>query len=506
MFDNGKILAIMDNDSDKQIKIGEFSLNSSSDQNGLNSTVKTTEAWGCIIQSGSFTVADRLDYPIDGFPQIIKEAIEAISEYVQAPIAMAAQCVLGTISHIAQGKVNAPNFYSIYGEPCALFLLTEGQSGSRKSTSKRLADYALKEHERRKYDAYQKNFQEWTHALASCVKKEQKTFLVENNQPKDPSSIFSDITLESLLGLYIDGSIIDASISSDEAGQFFGGHTMKSDTRNLAVASFTKLFDDGSVERTRSKSNLNGSGRAHDVRLTFNLQGQREILIEALKDPVLRGQGFLARFILTVPENLAGRRFQNKESQDKDASSDCRLIAYWERCKFLLNESTNQRYVILLDDEAKKVDLAFYNEIELLQGRGKCYEYLQAFASRASQLARRLATVLTYFEGKAFISKEILSVACEVIRFSLNEWLRYTEVEVDKESDAEKLIKNLTAKCNKQNTNRILKTLALKGAPSHLRKVKYFDEILMELIQSNHLRLETINKSVYIELNPLLLL
>ena len=113
MFDNGKILAIMDNDSDKQIKIGEFSLNSSSDQNGLNSTVKTTEAWGCIIQPGSFTVADRLDYPIDGFPQIIKEAIEAISEYVQAPIAMAAQCVLGTISHIAQGKVNAPNF-SLY--------------------------------------------------------------------------------------------------------------------------------------------------------------------------------------------------------------------------------------------------------------------------------------------------------------------------------------------------------------------------------------------------------
>ncbi len=343
MFEDEKILAIMDNDSDKQIKIGEFSLNSSSDQNGLNSTVKTTEAWGCIIQPGSFTVADRLDYPIDGFPQIIKEAIEAISEYVQAPIAMAAQCVLGTISHIAQGKVNAPNFYSIYGEPCALFLLTEGQSGSRKSTSKRLADYALKEHERRKYDAYQKNFQEWTHALASCVKKEQKTFLVENNQPKDPSSIFSDITLESLLGLYIDGSIIDASISSDEAGQFFGGHTMKSDTRNLAVASFTKLFDDGSVERTRSKSNLNGSGRAHDVRLTFNLQGQREILIEALKDPVLRGQGFLARFIFTVPENLAGQRFQDKEHQSKDINTDSRMIIYWERCSDLLNDSIDQR-------------------------------------------------------------------------------------------------------------------------------------------------------------------
>jgi hypothetical protein len=41
---------------------------------------------------------------------------------------------------------------------------------------------------------------------------------------------------------------------------------MKADTRNQALGGYTKLFDDGYVERTRSKSNLNGSGRAHDVR------------------------------------------------------------------------------------------------------------------------------------------------------------------------------------------------------------------------------------------------
>ena len=84
----------------------------------------------------------------------------------------------------------------------------------------------------------------------------------------------------------------NASIASDEAGQFFGGHSMKADTRNQALGGYAKLFDDGFVERTRSKSNLNGSGRAYDVRLTFNLQGQHEVLAEALKDPVLRGQGF----------------------------------------------------------------------------------------------------------------------------------------------------------------------------------------------------------------------
>ncbi|MCH7306323.1 DUF3987 domain-containing protein [Acinetobacter sp. NIPH 1869] len=502
MFNDEKISVIIDTDCNNT---GNFFLNEFSYRNGLSLTVAKTEDWGDIIPLGSLASPVGLDYPIDCFPRVIREAIEAIAEYVQSPIAMTAQCVLGTISHIAQRRVNAPNFYNIDGEPCALFLLTEGQSGSRKSTSKRLADYALIEYERKRYDEYQNNFQEWSHALASCAKKEQKTFLAETNQPQDSSSLFSDITLEALLSLYIDGLITDASISSDEAAQFFGGYTMKSDTRNLALASFAKLFDDGSVERTRSKSNLNGSGRAHDVRLTFNMQGQREILIGALKDPVLRGQGFLARFILTVPENLAGRRLQNEERHTKDANSDCRLIAYWERCKFLLNDSIDQRYVILLDDEAKKVDLAFYNEMEILQGKGESYEYLQAFASRASQLSRRLATVLAYFEGEAFINKQILSVACDVIRFSLNEWLRYTEIEIDKESDAEKLIKNLIGKCKKQKTNLILKTLALKGAPSHLRKVKYFDEVLMELVQSNYVCLTTINKSVYIKLNPLLL-
>ena len=53
--------------------------------------------------------------------------------------------------------------------------------------------------------------------------------------------------------------------------------------------------------------------------------------------------------------------------------------------------------------------------------------------------------------------------------------------------------------------SRILKTLALKGAPSNLRKVNQFDLCLNELIDFNYVRLVTMNRSTYIELNPLLL-
>lgn len=470
--------------------------------------------WGDLIPLVQADASTTIPYPIHALPPMARGAMYAIAEHVQAPIAMTAQCVIGAMSHIAQAHVNAPHPFNDKGEPCGLFLLTEGQSGSRKSTSRSLADKAIIEYERKLYEEYRRELEQWKSMVAGLDKKEKTEFLITNPPPADPITRFSDITLESLAGLYVDGVIKNASISSDEAAQFFGGHTMKSDTRNQALGGYAKLFDDGTVERTRSKSNLNGSGRAYDVRLTFNLQGQREVLADALKDPVLRGQGFLPRFILTIPENLAGTRLQDETHKTNDANHDQRLVAYWARCAYLLDECPlprtaehphGERYVIPMNKEAESLDLEFYNEIERLQAKGQRYEYLQAFASRASQLARRVATVFAFFEGLTEIDSKTLSGACEVIRYSLGEWERYSEIERAKESEAEKLFKNILAKCIKAKTNRILKTLALKGAPSNLRKVRQFDSCLNELIDFHYVRMVTVNRSTYIELNPLLL-
>lgn len=473
---------------------------------------KPTE-WGELLPlSQSETVLNP--YPIHALPPLAQDAVRAISEHVQSPIAMTAQCVIGAMSHIAQAKVNAPHPFNPQGEPCSLYLLTEGQSGSRKSTSRNLADQAIIKHERKQYEAYKQDLEQWKSAQAGLPKKDREAYCAENPPPNDPSTLYSDITLESIAGLYIDGILSNASIASDEAGQFFGGHTMKGDTRNQALGGYAKLFDDGFVERTRSKSNLNGSGRAYDVRLTFNLQGQHEVLADALKDPVLRGQGFLPRFILTIPENLAGTRLQDAIYRNKNASTDHRLIAYWTRCEYLLDdcphvkaedELYNGRYVLPMNDEARDIDQEFYNMFEVLQGKGKRYEYLQAFASRASQLARRLATVFAYFEGLQWIDAKTLKGACEVVKHSLNEWAMYADIEVKSESDAERLSRYLINKCNADQTNQLAKTLALKGAPSKLRAVKEFNRCLDELVDHNFVRLTTINRTQYVELNPLLL-
>jgi len=469
--------------------------------------------WGELLPLAQAETSLNSTYPIHALPPLARDAVIAIAEYVQAPIGMTAQCVIGAMSHIAQAHVNAPHPFNLQGEPCSLYLLTEGQSGSRKSTSRNMADKAIIQHERKQYEQYSRDLKQWQSGQAGLNKKDKEAYGAENPPPNDPSTLYSDITLESIAGLYVDGILNNASIASDEAGQFFGGYTMKGDTRTQAIGGYAKLFDDGFVERTRSKSNLNGSGRAYDVRLTFNLQGQHEVLSDALRDPVLRGQGFLPRFILTIPENLAGTRLQDAIYRSKNANHDHRLIAYWTRCEYLLDdcprpqggqELHNGRYVIPMNYEARDIDASFYNMFEELQGKGKRYEYLQAFASRASQLARRLATVFAYFEGLQWIDAKTLTGACEVVKHSLNEWAMYADIEVKTESDAERLIKWLMRKCVEQKNNSIPKAIALRGAPSHLRKAKAFDNCLNELIEFNYVRLTTINKSTYIELNPLL--
>jgi len=471
--------------------------------------------WGELLPLAQPETSVNSAYPIHALPPLARDAVIAIAEHVQAPIGMTAQCVIGAMSHIAQAHVNAPHPFNPQGEPCSLYLLTEGQSGSRKSTSRNMADKAIIQHERKQYELYRRDLEQWKSGQASLNKKDKEAYSAENPPPHDPSTLYSDITLESIAGLYVDGILNNASIASDEAGQFFGGYTMKGDTRTQAIGGYAKLFDDGFVERTRSKSNLNGSGRAYDVRLTFNLQGQHEVLSDALKDPVLRGQGFLPRFILTIPENLAGTRLQDAIYRSKNANHDHRLIAYWTRCEYLLDdcprpqggqELHNGRYVIPMNDEAREIDASFYNMFEELQGKGKRYEYLQAFASRASQLARRLATVFAYFEGLQWIDAKTLTGACEVVKHSLNEWAMYADIEVKTESDAERLIKWFAKYCTNKKIDKLAYSSFMNSCPRPMRGSKQkLEPVLEELIDSQYLKIEEISKVRHILINPILL-
>ncbi|MDM1325187.1 DUF3987 domain-containing protein [Acinetobacter pseudolwoffii] len=501
-----QIIKSIESDSSVQPQVEEIPVNLKVDNSG---------SWQAPVSLRNDTLIQSKPYPINELPEVVREAILATTEYVQAPLAMAAQCVLASISFLAQGKVNAPRETNREGMPSSLFFLTEGGSGGRKSSCQKLVELPIREHERQQNDEYKKVLDDWNARSKTIESKEFAQWTLDNPRPTDPTSIFSDITIETLTKFYIKGIVKNASLSSDEAGQFFDGHTMKGDTAKSALGTFTKLFDDGYCQRNRASSDDNGT--AYDVRLTFNLLGQRAVLASALNDTTLRGQGFLPRFILTAPESIAGQRTHTVEFRQKlkNSHNDPRLTKFWNRCRdilkdelpVLLNDSGEVSYfpVMQLSNEAELLELEFYNECEILQGSGKQFEFMQPFASRANELARRLGAVLAYFENRSEIDLETMRAACAVIRHSLSEWFRYSDIEVADESDSEKLIKYLLTKCKKEKTNLLQRTIAMKGAPLQIRKAKEFDPCLNELIEFNYVRLVTINRSAYIELNPALL-
>lgn len=371
-----------------------------------------------------------LPYPLHMFPPIAREAAQAIAEYAQAHEALAAQCVLGVLTYIGQDAVNAPALNNPHGMPASLFILTEGESGCRKTGCQELSDVVLMEVERHKMEAYQTELS----AYQALPRKEKE----QTTPPTNPKTLFKDTTIEPVIGALLHNSVHSVMLSTDEAGQFFGGYSLQSDSSHAVMGTLTSLYSRGIVERSRSASNLDASGIGFDKRLAINLLGQREVLQPALTNPVMRGQGLLPRFLLASVPSLAGTRLLDYDAPKQQAYDDPRLQRYWARCRELigyradglpeaLGQSPESRYIMPMHRSAEKLWYAFYNQIEELQAAGQAFDQLRPFAGRAGENARRVATILAYFEQLPEITEEIMAAACEIVRYSLYEWKRYTD-------------------------------------------------------------------------------
>lgn len=373
-------------------------------------------------------------YPILALPPLMRDAVQAIAEHVQAPLALAAQCVIGAAVYLAQIRVNAPHIHNPDGMPCSLFTLTLADSGDRKSGCRALASKTIDEAEKKADTDHKKACAEMDSYAQGLKGKELAQHLAENPRPADPRTQFTDATFEPIAGAFIRG-MSAASWDTDEGGQVLGGASLKADTRAATLGALTKGFDTGIFERTRSNGNAEGSGRAYNRRLSVNLLAQAVTVRDALADPLLLGQGFLARFLVAFPASIAGTRTLTAEQLDRKSYDDPRLQRYWARCEDIaatpqaIDHETGEVKppVLPLTDEAKQDWLEFYNEVESEQSSLGKFSNLRPFAGRAGELARRVAAVFACFEGKTEIDDECMCRATAIVRYSLSEWRRYTD-------------------------------------------------------------------------------
>lgn len=248
--------------------------------------------------------------------------------------------------------------------------------------------------------------------------------------PPDPRTLYGDATYERIAGDFVNG-MPSAMWATDEGGRILGGHSMKSDTVAATIGGLVKLFDSGRVECDRVGEF--GNGIAYDRRFGIHMLAQEVTVRSALNDPLLQGQGFLPRFLMTAAPSLAGTRLLNIETMKASAHCDPAVQHYWDRCEEIARmksfsdpDGAVKPPVIELTHEAELVWMVFYNRVEIEQGSlGEYGGPLKPFASRSGELVRRVAAVFALFEGELEISEQTMIAACEIVEHSLQEWSRY---------------------------------------------------------------------------------
>ena len=456
-------------------------------------------------------------YPIDAFTGLLKHVVKAVAHYTQAPTAIAGQCVLGALAHMGQRFIDAPMGNGHM--PASLILITEGESGSGKSQAMGLTHFKIREYEKQLYADYLIELSSWENDRVSLKGKELADFLEASPKPQNPKTMFKEATIEPILDKFIDGSIGNASWTTDEAAQFFNGHTMKGDTAGNALSSLTTLYSDGEVSRLRSQKSAYATPHtdAYNVRMTLLLQGQRVILEPALADPVMNGQGFLARALIACPEDLRGQRVWNDEQRNNDSPYDNpHLIDYWVRCHALLdplpanlpNDSTGAPQRIKMqwaDKQTGQVFSDFRQAIEDRQAHGQPLEYLKAYASRMAENASRIASLMAFFDGRKAITTDDIKRAFMLVEYSTAERLRYLDATpTGEQNDSEKLSSWLVDKVRGKNPPILNKSFVSQNAPNTLRGKK-LNSLLDDLESMGHVRLESEGRRRLVCINPKLI-
>ena len=437
-------------------------------------------------------------WPDKCLPPGIAEAAQAIAEHAAAPTAMAGMAVIAAVAHIAMRLLDAlhPKTGNI---PASLFILTEGASGSRKTECFKLATRPIAERERKRREEHKAAVQALEKEAAHAKQKERNAIM--GNAPPDPQTIFTDVTTQKIEQAFVNGSAPAISLSTDEGGTLLGGHSLKAETRAASLSALTRLFDGSGVQRDRV---LEGqSGFRYGIRFGLFMSAQPVVLRDALSDPLMRGQGFLPRFLYAAPASLAGTRLLDWETLVLKADEDPRIRQYWERLEHLDRIPTSVDAhgglclpTVGMDEAAVDAWLSVYNDTEFRQGKDGDLEALGAFASRAGELAARVAAVFAVWrcygagagQDEVVVTGQDMRQAAALVVYSLSEWQRQGASSILSRSERDAL--GLLEWLHRKDWEDVTRSQIAKHCPNALRhnkKKTRRDEAIAELLRRHWL-------------------
>ncbi|MEG5686850.1 YfjI family protein [Enterobacter kobei] len=456
-------------------------------------------------------------FPVDAFPQIIRNAIYEVEQHTQAPQALIAASALGVISLACQNRIDVCRLNNLRG-PVSLFLLTLAESGERKSTVDKLLMEPLYQLEENLFEKYTHDLTVWRNdeaifniekkSLMSKLKSEirrNKDHLATNEKlkvllashPKSPvrfKQIFNDSTPAAIKD-YLCGYWRSVGIMSDEAGTIFNGYTLNE------LPFINKMWDGAMfpVERKSEPEKL-----IRDARMTLSLMVQPNIFKGYIKrkGDMAKGIGFFARCLICQPGSTQG----NRQITSPVVSTEY-LPIFHQRLMKIVNESIarnneNDRLCLRFTVEAEKRWIAFSNNVEYEMGILGRLSNFKDYASKMAENMARIAALLHHFNGdEGDISLLTVEAAVEISTWYVGEYVRLFSKPQEFTlaiSEADELYWWINNYCIRLKASWITKNTVLQYGPNKFRNRSKANEVLNTLYSQNRILTEKKGKTVFI--------
>ncbi|MCJ2136644.1 DUF3987 domain-containing protein [Methylobacterium sp. J-026] len=397
-------------------------------------------------------------FPIEALPPVMRAAVEALEQHVQAPRSLCAHSVLSAAMLVCQGLADIKVEGLPAPVPLSLFMLAIAVSGERKSACDTLALRAVADEEARlrlehveedrrfkaswaAFEAEKKKIERDT-KIDRAERESRLLALREPVSPVTPIIRAEEPNLEGLINLLRVGRA-SVGIFTSEAGQFLGGHGMGPEARTRTVTGLSKLWDNGSAQRVRAADAQTFVGR----RVGISLAAQPRVASTFIGDELANDQGIVGRFLVMMPESTIGFRV----FRATNPSADARLLKFQDQCRRCLDVGLPIREgarnelappVLDLSPDAWTLFRQFGQSIEDENGPGKAWRPVSSAAGKIAENVARIAGILTLFEQpetarpsrmtgisrslEIKVSVETMAAACAIGTFYLREALRLT--------------------------------------------------------------------------------
>lgn len=378
------------------------------------------------------------DFPIDALPPVIADYVQAVADYTQAPVDMAAMCALAVIATAAQGKFRAclPNGHT---EPLNLYCLCIMPPAERKSAVFRQMKKPVDEYEA-EYNRENKAEIEKSKASKDVLERRRERIKGELAKSDNEADINKkQAELEDVCTEIANFSMKkQMRLFTEDATPEATAVLMADNNERITVASTEGTILD-TLAGTYSKNPnlgifLNGwSGdtcqvdrmgrepvRIENPKLSMLIMAQPDVLAGVIQNKRFSGRGLTGRFLYSLPKSRIGTRDFNGPAIPEDVYDN-----YRNRIVNMLNEDCKFVTDLHFQPEAEQAARAWHNELEPKIETE--YRDLRDWTGKAEGETWRIAGLLCrastdcIFEDSndLTISKEHVESAVKIIRYCI---------------------------------------------------------------------------------------